>query len=37
MCFNSDKADKVIGTVVGLALIAYGIMSQNYIIQSIQY
>lgn len=35
MCFNAGKADRVIRVVVGLGLIAYGIMNQNYIVAAI--
>lgn len=35
MCFNAGKADRVLRVVVGLGLIAYGIISQNYIVAAI--
>lgn len=35
MCFNAGKADRVLRVVVGLSLIAYGIISQNYIVAAI--
>lgn len=35
MCFNAGKVDRVIRVVVGLGLIAYGIMNQNYIVAAI--
>lgn len=35
MCFNLGKADKIIRTIVGLGLIGYGVISQNYIIAAV--
>ena len=35
MCFNAGKADRIVRVVVGLALIAYGLLAQNYIVAAI--
>ncbi|WP_457746836.1 YgaP family membrane protein [Sulfurimonas sp.] len=35
MCFNAGKADRIVRVVAGLALIAYGVLNQNYIIAGI--
>jgi len=35
MCFNAGKTDRVLRVVAGLGLIAYGIISQNYIVAAI--
>lgn len=35
MCFNLGKVDRSIRAVAGLAIIGYGIASQNYIIAGV--
>jgi len=35
MCFNAGTLDRIIRVVVGLGLIAYAIISQNYIVAAI--
>lgn len=35
MCFNLGKADRIIRVVVGLSLIGFGIISQNYIVAAV--
>jgi len=35
MCFNAGKTDRVLRVVAGLGLIAYGIISQDYIVAAI--
>lgn len=35
MCFNAGKADRIVRVIVGLGLIAFGIMSENYIVAAI--
>ncbi len=35
MCFNAGKADRIVRVLVGLGLIAYGIIAQNYVVAGI--
>jgi len=35
MCFNLGKIDRIIRVVAGLGLIAYGVLTQNYIVAGI--
>jgi hypothetical protein len=35
MCFNAGVLDRALRVSVGLALIAYGVMSQNYIVAAV--
>lgn len=35
MCFNLGKIDRIIRAAAGLGLIAYGLLTQNYIISGI--
>ena len=35
MCINLGKADRVIRTVLGIGLIAYGVATQNYIVAGV--
>ncbi len=35
MCFNAGKADRILRVVAGLALIAYGLIAENYIVAAI--
>ncbi len=35
MCFNAGKADRIVRVIVGLGLIAFGIMSENYIVAAV--
>ncbi|ADN08076.1 YgaP family membrane protein [Sulfurimonas autotrophica] len=35
MCINVGKADRIIRVVLGLGLIAYGLLAQNYIVAGI--
>jgi hypothetical protein len=35
MCFNAGKADRILRVIIGLGLISFGVMTQNYIISGI--
>jgi len=35
MCFNAGKADRIVRVVVGLGVIAYGVVTQNYVVAAI--
>lgn len=35
MCINVGKVDRILRAVVGVGLIAYGLLAQNYIIAGI--
>jgi len=35
MCFNAGMADRAVRVVGGICLIAYGLVSQNYIVSAI--
>jgi hypothetical protein len=35
MCFNLGIADRILRTVLGVALIAYGMVTPNYIVAAI--
>jgi hypothetical protein len=35
MCFNAGKADRILRVIIGLGLIGFGVMTQNYIISGI--
>ena len=35
MCFNAGKVDRVARVVVGLALISFGVINENYIVAAI--
>ena len=35
MCFNAGKADRIIRVIAGLGLIAFGLVSENYILAGV--
>lgn len=35
MCFNTGIADRVLRVIAGLALVGFGLMSENYIVVAI--
>ncbi len=35
MCFNAGKVDRILRVGVGVALIAYGLFAQNYVVAGI--
>ncbi len=35
MCFNAGKADRIIRVVAGLGLIAFGLLTENFIVAGI--
>ncbi|MEN4053085.1 MULTISPECIES: DUF2892 domain-containing protein [Sulfurimonas] len=35
MCINVGKADRIIRTIIGVGLVAYGVMTQSYIVAGI--
>ena len=35
MCFNAGKADRIVRVVAGLGLIAFGLVSENFIVSAV--